>query len=402
MEQAQKRTLIGVSIGHAAHDAWFGIAPILLAAVSAQMEMSNADIGLMLLLYQGISSFVQPLFGRLSERIGGRALAVGAILWTTLMFSIALFAPSKLGIAVCIALAGLGSGAWHPQGAANATIAGGARWGATAASIFFLGGTLGTSILGSALGGFLLGAYGRPAVLLVSALTVILALTVVRATVPVKLQTQGRHAQHADRGANGTSNGRFGMILAFLLLGIAFRSLANMSLSTYVPKQQQDLGVSPVTYGLLMSAFSFATAIGGLAGSNLADRVGLRRVLVGSIVLAAAALWAYTRFEGLASYAALALTGFFVGPSHTLFIVAGQRQFPRRMAMMTGIFLGFTFFSGAGGAWILGLLADQVGSLNAVFAWLPWSMLIAAVFAILAVPDAAKARQARAIDVEGA
>ena len=82
MRKARERALIGVSIGHGAHDSWYGVAPTLLAALSSQMRLSNSDIGLAMLLYQGISSVTQPSFGRLSERIGGRPLAVASIVWT--------------------------------------------------------------------------------------------------------------------------------------------------------------------------------------------------------------------------------------------------------------------------------------------------------------------------------
>ena len=153
MAEGQRRTLLGVAIGHAAHDTWYGVAPILLATLSGSMQLSNSEIGLVLLLYQTVSSLTQPFFGRLSETAGGRPLAVGAILWTSLSFTGAVFSGSKAILALCIGLAGLGSGAWHPQGSANATAAGGARWGATSASLFFLGGSMGSAFLGAALGG---------------------------------------------------------------------------------------------------------------------------------------------------------------------------------------------------------------------------------------------------------
>lgn len=386
MTPQNNRTLWGEAIGHGAHDTWFGVAPVLLAALSTTMQLTNAEIGLALLLYQLLSSLTQPFFGRLAERIGGRPLAVGAILWTTLMFSAVLFVESKWLLALCMTLAGLGSGAWHPQGAANSTVAGGAKWGATAASIFFLGGTLGSAFLGSALGGFLLGTFGRRALLVVSAITVILALTVVRRMVPRRLVALAKPAPKAS--PNGAAlNGAFWALFICLLLATALRSLSYHTMNTYIPKYQQDLGVSPATYGVIMSLFLVATAIGGVAGGYLADRAGLRPVLIGSMALAGLAFLAFMRGQGFWSYAWLALAGICVGPSHTLFVVAGQRLFPQRMAMISGLFLGFTFISGAGGAWLLGLLADHVG-LATMLGLLPWILLGAAIIVLVGVPGA--------------
>ncbi len=389
MEKARKRTLIGVSVGHGVHDIWLGLAPVLLAALSTQMGLSNADIGLGIMLYQGISSLTQPLFGRLSERIGGRPLAVGSILWTTTCFSVALFVQTKLLLMGCIALAGLGSGAWHPQGAANATVAGGRRWGATAASIFFLGGTLGSAFPGAALGGYLLENYGRRSLLIIAAATTILGLTVIRGMVPRWIQKPEEAAKEEEEKAQSAGvsmDAVFWILLVTLLLGTALRRVVDESMGTFFPKYQQDLGVSAATYGFLMSLFLVGRAVGGVAGSYMADRVGLRSSLVGSVVLCAVTLFLFVNTPPPWSYIFFILTGFLCSPSQTLFMVAGQRQFPRRIAMVSGLFLGFAFMSGAGGVWIFGLLADRVG-LERLFAVLPWFLVGAALCGFIAVPS---------------
>lgn len=385
MERGRRLALLGVTIGHAVHDTWFGVAPVLLAALSAQMSLSNSEIGLMMFLYQALSSVTQPFFGRLSERVGGRLLAVGAILWTTTMFCGVLFAESKLLLGALITLAGLGSGAWHPQGIANATVAGGESWGATAAAIFGLGGTLGMAFLGSAMGGYLLSALGRRSLLLLALITVTSALTVVRRTVPRQLLAP-RKALQAALQTNGANSRALWIFLAFLSLSIALRSLVHFSLDTYVPKYEQDLGVSAATYGLVMSLYLFASAVGGVAGSYLADRVGVKHVLIGSMLFSAGFLAAFVRLQGLWSWIFLALGGFFLGPSHTLLIVAGQKRFPQRMATVSGIFLGFTFISGSSGAWLLGWLGDRVG-LGAALSLLPWALVGAALCVLAFLPQ---------------
>ena len=402
MEQSRRRALLGVSIGHGAHDTWYGVAPILMAAMSAELGLCNADIALALLFYQGISSLTQPFFGRLSERIGGRPLAMASILWTTTCFSVLLFADSKLLLMALIAASGLGSGAWHPQGATNAAIAGGKRWGATASAIFFLGGTMGAALLGAAGGSFLLDRYGRPALLLISVITVILALTFVRTMVPLRLATSTKREDASSDQAGlpcrqADVNGHmFWVLIGVLLLGTAARRVAAESLQTFFPKYQNDLGVATVTYGALMSLFMIATAVGGVLGSYLSDRVGLRRVLTGSIALAALALWAFAQTQGIWGYVFFILTGLVLSPSHTLFMVACQRQFPHRMATMTGFFLGFAFVTGAVGAWLVGLAADTVGLLT-MFRYLPWFLLLAAALAYLGL-----ARPKAQVEVEEA
>jgi len=383
MDNANRRTLLAVAVGHGAHDAWYGVAPVFLASLSTSLGLANQDIALMLLLYQILSSLTQPFFGTLAERVGGRPLAVCSILWTTTMFSAALFATSKVALGVLIFLAGLGSGAWHPQGTANATIAGGARWAATSASVFFLGGSIGSAFLGAALGGALLAHYDRSSLLIISAVTVILTLTVVRAWVPQRLEIAPAVPR---KKAVAPSSGRkvFWVLLALLLVATALRSFVQSSLNTFVPKHEQDMGVPSDAYGLLMSLNIFASAVGGVIGSYLADRVGTRRILVASLVLGAGALYVFLNRSGTLAYAAFVLAGLFYGPSHTLLVVSWQMQFPDKMAMMSGFFLGFTFVSGAGGAWILGLLADRYG-LPQMLSYLPWALAASALFAFVAL-----------------
>jgi len=175
-------------------------------------------------------------------------------------------------------------------------------------------------------------------------------------------------------------------LVVMLLLGIAFRSLTQNSLHTYVPKYEQDLGASPAVYGAILSVFLFTTAAGGVIGAYLADRLGVKRVLIGSLILSAVGLYGFLHMEGMASVIVFGLTGLLMGPSHTLFVVAGQRRFPQRMAMISGVFLGFTFVSGAGGSWLLGLVADSVG-LGTAFAVLPIALVLAAAAAVIAVPS---------------
>ena len=380
---SNKRTLIGLAIGHGAHDTWYGVAPILLASLSGEMALSNAAIAQILLLYQLLSSFTQPFFGRLSEKIGGRPLAVISIIWTTLMFSTALFVKTTWALSLCIFLAGLGSGAFHPQAAANATAAGGQRYGATAMSLFFLGGTGGSALLGAALGGFLIDQFGRTSLLIISVVTILIALTIVRSSTPREMPV----LEETEKKKSDGSKGKILWIpVILLLLVMALRGLAQNAITTFVPKYQDDLGVIASVYGLLMSMYMIANAFGGVLGAYLADRLDFRTILTGAVVGSGLLLWGANITEGFTSQSLFVLSGFVMGPAHTLLIRTGQRRFPSSLATASGFFMGFTFVTSAGGAWLLGLLADQ-RSLTLVMHMLPWIILVSGLLVIPAIWD---------------
>ena len=215
------------------------------------------------------------------------------------------------------------------------------------------------------------------------------ALTIVRTMVPRWVNVPKSEPALRARAANGAEARAFWLLLILLLIGTALRRTAAESLQIFFSKYQQDLGMTPSLYGLITSLYMITTAVGGVLGSFIADRIGLRRTLAGTIILTAILLYGFVRTDGLASHAFYALSGLFMGPSHTLFMVAGQRQFPQRMAMVTGVFLGFSFVSGAVGAWLVGIAADSVG-LYTMFATFPWMMIASAALAYLALPRRAQ------------
>jgi len=53
--------------------------------------------------------------------------------------------------------------------------------------------------------------------------------------------------------------------------------------------------------------------------------------------------------------------------------------------VVTGLLLGFTFVSGAGGAWLLGLVSDKTGLVPALTV-LPWGLVGAALLAWVSLP----------------
>ena len=359
MKQRRAFALLGVSIRHGLQDTALGVIPILLAARSGELHLSNAQIGLGFLLYQTMSSLSQPLFGHLSDRWGLPWLPTVAVMWTSLMIGLAGLAHSYLFILLPVALAGLGSGAFHPQSAAQAIAVGGGDRQATTASVFFLGGSLGQAFLGSALGGMIISLLGPKALLLLTALIWTIDLILYRWA---RVNGGARRAKSSLEGADPSpirAISRFGLVM--LLLAIATRSLNRQGLANYIPKLYQDWGYSPAAYGLMLSFYSFSSALGGVAGSYLADRVGAKRVLVVGLLAATPLLLGFMGAEGIWAYVLITLGGLLAGPSHTLLIVAGQRLLPRRAALASGLVLGFTFVSGSFLTWVTGLLADRLG-----------------------------------------
>src|SRR5688572_24532994 len=146
-------------LGHFTNDMFGGILPVLYPTVKERFALDNAQIGLVTLAYTGASSLSQPFFGYLTDRLGRRWFAPAVLLWGAGWVSLYGFA-STFGVFLALAaLAGLGSGAFHPFGAANAAGVTEERDRNAALSIYTVGGTTGYA-LGPLVGVALLALFG--------------------------------------------------------------------------------------------------------------------------------------------------------------------------------------------------------------------------------------------------
>jgi len=338
--------------------------PMLLAVLSVPLGLTNTMIGLIGAAYTFSGSLSQPLFGLLADKIGTRWVVAAGVLWLAGMFGLALVVPGYAALVILI-FAALGSGAFHPAGAMQATLIGREQPSnreATAASLFFLVGQGGFSI-GPAIGGALLdhwGPSGLLLLLLVAVPTGLFAGTTLRRPASSILEpelTEKLDYQH-----------RVGWrTLLPLMLLTALRSWVQMNMITFIPKYFSDLGYRPTLYGAIATSYGIGVALGGVAGGYLADRYGKRRVIVASMVLASVMLYL---FPGVAKtpmvFLVAPLAGAFAGSPQGIIVVLAQRMLPIRIGAASGLVLGFTFASGAVGTLLSGLQADLAG-FNSVF-----------------------------------
>jgi FSR family fosmidomycin resistance protein-like MFS transporter len=115
-------------------------------------------------------------------------------------------------------------------------------------------------------------------------------------------------------------------------------------------------------YGLVSALFMAGVAFGNLAGGNLADRYGKRRVAIVTLLAASIPLLAIPSVSNLAwLYVLVPLSGILTGATHSIIVVLAQRRLPSGIALASGLVLGFMFTSGALGTLLSGYLADLLG-----------------------------------------
>jgi MFS transporter, FSR family, fosmidomycin resistance protein len=351
----RNRTLIGATFGHFSVDMYSGMLPLMLLVLTDPLGLSYGQIGFASMSYSLASSISQPFFGWLGDKRGSRQIAVLGVAAIAVTVGLMRFVDQYAVLLVLAIIAGLGSAAYHPQGAMLAAQTPPAQRG-SAASIFMLGGNTGyafgpilATMAFAMAGGFLPEMFAFLG--LAQAALIFLALAKEHTDPAFKT---------AAASTDATARAALSVIITLGLV-IFFRSWVQTSVSTYIPQIYKAQGASNQEASNILFAILLPLAIGGLIGGTLSDKIGRRSVLIVSTGLIGPALWGMLHTTGAVAYLLGPVLGVAIGASLPVTLVMAQNLVPRGLGFMSGIVLGFTFIAGAIGVGINGVIADQIG-----------------------------------------
>ncbi|MGC8877867.1 MAG: MFS transporter [Anaerolineae bacterium] len=360
MHLLRNRSLIILSLGHMFLDFFSSVVPVLLAFLSIPMGLSNAQLATAASLYNLVSSLLQPAFGWLTDHLGSRWIGTLSLLWTMVFIS-GVVILGQWGnywlLLGALSMAALGSAAFHPQGAMNATQVE-EKLRTTSASIFFFFGNLGL-MSGPLVTGFILKMFGPDTFpfLILTGLPVVL---LIATSVPMAEQGQLSRSSVGNVSTLTRAASKPGALIPLIGL-IALRSWANFGTTTFLPKFYQDLGWDPASYGVVASLWMLGTAIGNVAGGPLADRYGRRLVVSLSLIMMAPVMFVLPLVRHGYPFPLIVLGGLTSGLSFSIIMVLAQSLLPGGKGLASGFTMGFMFASGAVGNVINGWLADWLG-----------------------------------------
>jgi len=356
VKRLDQRGLGVLGLGHASVDLCQGAVPALLPFFIAEHGWSYGQAAALVLAATIGSSIVQPAFGHWADKVSlpwlmpaGVAAGLGGLALSGVAESYGL-------VFAAIAVSGFGVGAFHPEAARFANYVSGDRR-ATGMSMFSLGGNIGFA-LGPAIitpAVLLLGLSGT---LVVVPIGVIVAIVVARETERLRTFQPGGGATAPGDPDAPEAWGPF----ARLGGAIASRSAVYFGLQTFIPLWLVDhLGASKALGNAALISMLAAGAIGTLAGGRLADRIGRRPVLVGSMALQLPLVFLLIAVGPTAAVAVAALIGIVTIGTFSVTVVMGQEYLPGRVGLASGVTLGLAI--GLGGVWAsaLGLVADSFG-----------------------------------------
>jgi FSR family fosmidomycin resistance protein-like MFS transporter len=249
-------------------------------------------------------------------------------------------------------ISGLGVAAYHPEGSKFAAFASGDKR-ASGMSYFSIGGNLGYA-LGPALATPLIVWQGLRGGLLLAVPCLLIAFALLRSA--SYLQSFATEERHPAR-AGGRDQPR---ALGILLGVICFRSVAWFGLVTFVPLWEVSLGHSKSYGNHLLSLMLLAGALGTIVAGPVADRLGLRPVLLVSLAATAPLIVVFIAVGGIPGAIALALVGCCVIGTFGITMVMSQQYLPSRIGMASGLSIGMSIGLGGIAAVALGAVADSI------------------------------------------
>ena len=320
--------LLGLAWLHFLNDGAANFLPGILPAILVGLHAGAASAsGIMaaLLIGQGF----QPFAGWLSDRLGGKALAILGVSGTTLGLILVGQSRGLLTLLAALALIGVSNALFHPQSLALARSLAKKRHGAIM-SVFLVGGELGRGLY--PLIASLVVAHFTASGLWIVALPAIMSIPLIAPLLPPLVPRAANAAPvHWRRHARPA---------ATLIAYAALRSFGLYALVTFLPIAWQHDGGSLVGGASLITVLLVVGVIGNVSGGLIADRLGRRIVLVGSSLLTAALVAIYLMSSGWIVWLILGLLGIAVFSALPVSVLVGQDIFPENRSLGSGIALG--------------------------------------------------------------
>lgn len=327
--------------------------PVLLT----YLGLTETQIALYSAIYVWVSALTQPFFGWLSDRVGPRWLGAGGVLWMTVFYAGAIYIPGSLGL-LSLIIAALGSSAFHPVGAVQATLQGRNRLQGretTAASLFFMAGQLG-HFIGPVITGLILFRLGLPAMIVLPVVSVPIGFALL-----YQLRHNHQHPKAKDDDGKIRLQATWGFIILLALVA-TLQSWTQANMINFFPKYLKDMGLNAATYGNIAGLFMGGSALGNVIGGHLGDRFAKRKVAATALFLASIPIFIMSRIGWSPwLYLLIPLAGACTGSVHSIMVVLAQRMISGGMALASGLILGFIFSSGVLGMLLTGPLAENYG-----------------------------------------
>ncbi|GIG71101.1 MFS transporter [Phytomonospora endophytica] len=360
---SNRHRIVLLAAGHASVDLYQGAVPAVVPFLDAERHYGYAAVSGIVLAATLLSSFVQPLFGILSDRCPMPWLLPVSMTTAGLGLGLSGVGDSYLTTWLAIALCGLGVAAYHPESARLARLVSGNSH--IGMSWFSLGGNIGFALAPIAVTPILSagGLRATPFLLAPAVLGGLITLTVMRSL------TRARAGARAKAHRAGRDDWP-----GFLRLSgaVICRSIVYVGLSAFVALHvQQRTGGGPGTGASALFVLFTGGAVGTVLGGRLAARWGRVPVARAACLAAIPAVAGVVFIPGPAVYLFVAAAAIALYVPFSLNVTLAQDYLPNRVGTAGGVTLGLAVSIGGVAAPGLGALADATMLATALIVLVP-------------------------------
>jgi len=362
-----------------------GMVPALVVLYKNAFDLNYTQSTLIVLMSYLTSSVSQPLFGMFADRKPRVWLFSAGVFCSIIGLALTGLAPSLPWLLLFISISGLGSGAFHPEASRATHLASGSKKG-LAQAIFQVGGNSGQAF-GPLLVSLIFtrsGIHGLLWLIPIAALSLVLTGQILPWLSKKLEYTKLNKKSHVK----GTNNYLGATLLSCVII---LRSWCQIGVVVFLPFYMHNLSVQQSE--ILSFVFVGAGALGTFIGGILSDKLGMKRLLVGSMLIATPFALLFPYVHGVLAVLDLLLFGFSVLSSFSVSVVFMQRMLPENIGLASGLSIGFGVGAGGIGSVFMGGISDIFG-VTTVFTILSLLPLAGSLISLFLPNDQLKKREA--------
>jgi FSR family fosmidomycin resistance protein-like MFS transporter len=381
---ASTRTIAGLSIAHLVTDLYGPALPAIISLLILRYGYSYFAAGLLVTVYNAVSSLAQPGIGWIHDRKGMHLPPSLSILVCGLFISLLGLAPGFGVMLLFASIAALGHAAFHPVALSltgrQSTDANRGRL----ISYFVVGGNLGFA-LGPLAAGATIELLGQGGILfmVLPALAMAMAL-------PVLLPPFARLPPETRAGVSQDTAPVAWKPVTILVAAASLRSMVIFGSIAFLPTFLAGQGFDLLTANGILTLMLLVGVGGQVLGGAVSDRSGRKETILLGMAATALFLAGFLVLPYPAGLVCLMLFGFSLWSSFSVTLAIAHELLPGNLGLASGLLLGLSMGFGGLGVALIGGIGDAVGLAGAFWALLLITVLAIPLFIVLPYPWRAK------------
>lgn len=364
-----------MSLSHFTSDFFCNVLPIMLPILALRYDISYSQCAALFMVFSVATSFLQPPIGILADKKSVNYLMPLSILTGGIFACLISYSPNIYVLIFIVLLSGICSSAFHPISAGIVYNICPKNHQSFATSLYIAGGNIGFA-LAPVLIAWFIDIFSDKSLPYLSILAIVVTLLIYKQRL------------HCSRTQNLVKKNDISLKelikskeFIFLNTSVSLRSWCYCALVTFLPLLLTNIGYSSVQSGAALMCLLLGTVAGGLVVGSLADRFGLRFLIVCSYVITfISCLYFLTHINlSFMSMMALFLTGAGMYGSTPAAIVWSQKLMPQNASFAAAMMLGFTFGMGYVESVITGFIGDYFGLQCALLVTLLPALILATI-----------------------